>query len=779
MRRLALLLGVLLLPMLAAASSWDQVTLFDWVYPGEANYELLKNAAAQSGHAGWLADRFNRGDKIPQASARELASRLWDDEKVDADTRAKLHEAFKDEPEQLGVPGEGLKKDRLDALSASLDRSSKKLDDVEGSLERNRYGKGSTPAVNMDLYSAYRLDAPSGLVGNDTHGYMAGGINITLMGTLDKANFTLALGGRYFYGADSAPKDFSTLSGITGGGVSFQMPLGEGGLEVHLGDVVDLYMSSLLQSGIFAMNRDAFFVDVLNPYRGPKTIKAMEMGYPAFTIQQQGLYIRRQGAEWYWPFSQTQFLYAPERQFHEFFRPHMTTIGLRLDEDFSGLLSFMDQTRVFYMVQQAGNDEDNLRQSNYLLTLPSGGPPYPIESSFAQSVGADLRLSTGTEFHGEGAVSHFQAKYLSKTAGETYDDTGWYGILSQPVGPLNVALELGAAGPNFLTGPQTPDRIQPGATLDTTGRSMFPGPAPINSLIWHTVIRDPTVLSNNSQRMVLKTELHLSFLSIGLYDGVMPQEVTTSPLVIMTPYIEGNASNGFGWFKIFGQDYTQVPPGFSYAAPGSIPSLGSTKYAQPAFNSKTEARAIYDQAGNSMNVHWQEFSQLGYRTAEFTTLLSQGGVGDHHVMEDGLKSVNFAGTNLIFDLASLFKRDLPLDLSIIGELRDVALTPAVPVLGAGNLFNQAVCIGFLNAALSPDFTVLFMGGYETWKTDHSLFPLNMQVQELGSGFDWKLDPIVSGLQFNLRATSMTYQDLNIAARELSLWTLSVGSTLSY
>ncbi len=69
---------------------------------------------------------------------------------MDGATQAKLKKLFADEPQQMDALDQDAK--RMQGVSSALDRSSQKLDELEASLDKNRYGKGSTPSVNMDLY---------------------------------------------------------------------------------------------------------------------------------------------------------------------------------------------------------------------------------------------------------------------------------------------------------------------------------------------------------------------------------------------------------------------------------------------------------------------------------------------------------------------------------------------------------------------------------------------------------------------------------------------------
>jgi hypothetical protein len=770
----------------AQADTWNQVLLFDWVYPGEPGYQALKQADTETGGNNWLTARMARGEKLPQASVRELASRLWDDARVDEATRATLKKLYTDEPQQLTTEAGELK-----ALSNRLDESSKKLDELQASLDANRYGKGSTPAVNMDMFAAYRSDHPSGLDQADARGYMIGGLNVTLLSTLDKINFTIELDTRYSYGQDSAPAVDSTLQPFLGGGASFQIPLSDGGLEVHLADTVDIDFSPLTQSGIFPGVQDPFFVDVTTAYRGPTALKALDLDYPSATIQQRGVYIRRQGAAWYWPFSLTQLLYAPQEQALLGFTAHLNYSAARLDEDISGRWPWLDTGRFYYVFQIAANDADQMYAEQF---LPGGANIQNVpQKSTSHSLGFDMHQNNwGTEVKTDYAISHYQTQTFAG-ADILYDDSAWIADLIQPIGTLNVALELGAAGPKFLSGPKSYDYTQPGSTIDTIAN--LPGFNNLGLIVdhetvgdptntqWFSYIKDPTILSNNSNRLALKAEWHGSWLSIGVYDGVIGQQVASNSLVMTQPYLEGHDFDGFGFYRMFGASYAAASPPGGAPYPVFGPSLGSafednSLNELSTFNQVTDGQGV-DAKGNTYAVHWQRLLQYSYKGSDFATILTKNGVGDDRFADDSVKTLNYAGGRLIFDLASLSGRDLPLELDIIGQIRDLADLPGVPALGPAHYFNQQVTAAFLTGAVTPAITLLGMAGYETWRSDHSFYPLNMQIDEFGIGSDWKLDSLVSGLQMNLRATDMEFQDLNIYSRGLSLLTIGVAMTLSY
>ncbi|HTB33901.1 MAG TPA: hypothetical protein VK842_03500, partial [bacterium] len=99
---LLLCLGLCLAPLHAEDTDWRNVRLFDWIYSGEASYQLLKQAAEAAGNHGWVAQRLERGQKVPQASARDLALSLEDLDSLDPALKDGLKREFADESKQLG-----------------------------------------------------------------------------------------------------------------------------------------------------------------------------------------------------------------------------------------------------------------------------------------------------------------------------------------------------------------------------------------------------------------------------------------------------------------------------------------------------------------------------------------------------------------------------------------------------------------------------------------------------------------------------------------------------
>ena len=118
-------------------------------------------------------------------------------------------------------------------------------------------------------------------------------------------------------------------------------------------------------------------------------------------------------------------------------------------------------------------------------------------------------------------------------------------------------------------------------------------------------------------------------------------------------------------------------------------------------------------------------------------------------MADSVKTINYAGGTLVFDLKSLLNRTQAFSFVVVGEDRDLAAQAALPTLGEASYFNQQIISGFLTYGISDQVSFVAKAAYELWKSKQTFYPLNIQTTELGSGFDFKLDPYLSGLALNL------------------------------
>jgi hypothetical protein len=846
------ILGILLAAALAGpvradsgadGTRWQSVALFDWIYSGEASYTALKQAADEAQDHGWISQRMQTGQKLPQASARDLALKLEDSPSVDPTTKGKLKQYFADESKQMAQNDQAATAKRLDDLDGTLADASKRLDDLEASLIKNHYGKSSAQGLTLLLYNGFRNDSPAGLAQSMERGMYAGGMELQFMGTVDKVNYTFSLGTEVYYSNLNASNGTcGTCSGwpdeadslltwnnglnyysLIDGGASFQFPLGNGGgLDINLGSGQDLELSPLLFGAEELVNTDAFFQDVMMAYRPPKDIKTLELNYPASTSHFRGVTVSKQGAVWYWPFTKTQLVYAPDTSWWASWDPKFDVVSLRLDEDLGQRGLWLDGGLIYGMVQHDGNDMDQMSGAGLggHTGNPNNNPALFPQHVNSVGYGTNLRFSSGTIIHLDAAASAYdwQFGYGANAPLQAYSDTAFIGTIAQPVGPLNFSLQASQVGPHFLSTPRTPARVQygygPGGAFQDSIANAYPyvgiqdmiyGPSPTYpvqppQLAWISMMNNPALATNNTRQLALKGEWHGSWISAGLYDGAQMQINPTDAYVWTTPYIEGNQNDGYGWFRMFGNTFAAEPapapaPGQAGAyqvggVPGALmplpPLSGAGNFPpgsvlQQNFDLPTDGVAIYGPGPKQITgAHWQQMDQLNNYETEFVTLLSQNGLGDDHMLASSVKTVNYAGANLLFDFAALMNRNLPLQVQIVGEDRDLETAPGFPAFAAGTgLFNQEYTVGFLSWGVNDMVTILGTAGYETWHTNQSDFPVNMQIKEFGLGADLKADPFVTGLLFNFRATMMRYDDLNIGSRELTLSTVSLGSTLQY
>ncbi|HTB23371.1 MAG TPA: hypothetical protein VK914_11780 [bacterium] len=779
-------------------AAWRTVTLFDWLYSGEPAYQTLKQAATAAGDQGWVAQRLDQNQKVPQASARELAQKLEDNQTLDPALVSQLKTLFADETQQMGQSAQDAVAKQADQLDANLAKDSAKLDALEASEAVNTYGKGSSTGVTLNLYTGYRVDDPSAsYLHGQEYTYGMGGMQTAMIGSIGKVNYNFTLGMEYYYNnlnqgspggapglSETLAVDPRTYNGNVDAGLTLQFPLGnEGGLDVSIGAVQNVELSPLLFASIEPVNRDAFFVDVTAPYRAPKVIKTMEMNYPAETYNFRGLYVVKGGSVWYWPFDNTQFIYTPNDQtYYATWDAKLETWSLRVDEDLRARDDWFDGGNYYGMVEGSGNDEEQL------LADGTTGGLSTAQSTQSFGLGSQLRFSSGAIVHLDAAASsyHWDWPNTACNCSQDYSGTAAIATVVQPVGPFNFALQAGQASPDFLSSPRVENRIQIGATQDSIAQPYSVNgvdlasigennPAKPQQLSWLSMMNEPDVLTNNTNQLVLRGEWHGSWISAGAYDGAQMQINPTDAYVWTTPYIEGNENDGYGWFRIFGNTFANGPSVLPFASPGGQ-ATGTADLIN--FNRPTDGHANTPTLAN-MPVHWQQMAQYGNYETEFITLLSQKGVGDSNVLADSAKSLNYAGANLLFDFGALLNLDLPLQLTVIGEDRDMNTSLGLPGGGGDDLFNQQFEVADLNWGVSQTVTLLGTAGCENWKSVQSYYPVNMQITEFGAGADLNEDPLVTGLVFNFRASVMTFEDLNIGSRDLSLITLSLGSTLSY
>jgi hypothetical protein len=144
---------------------------------------------------------------------------------------------------------------------------------------------------------------------------------------------------------------------------------------------------------------------------------------------------------------------------------------------------------------------------------------------------------------------------------------------------------------------------------------------------------------------------------------------------------------------------------------------------------------------------------------------------------------------MTLDFKSIFGRIKPFDLLVTGQMLNVAPKasflpkfgePGDPAVDAdASYLTQGVVVGYLRYGVTNTFELIGMLGNETWRSDHSYYPLMGVVNSRGLGGDFDLDTLLSTLKLRIRARKMYYTDSFYHDRNFSAWETMIGTVLSY
>jgi hypothetical protein len=500
---------------------------------------------------------------------------------------------------------------------------------------------------------------------------------------------------------------------------------------------------------------------------------------------------------------------------------------------------------------KTGTDEDQIRGYNTLIT-----PPAPF-SATSWSVGADLNLATSNALRLQYASSSYSKDFAAYSfpdpsliedwngkpiTGYTrkHSDMAWAAQLTQPLGLMSLALDLSYIGPLFyapaggirnqllITGPEgdpassfygSPtmwaNPLQPKARLED-GEAVT---VSSEDARWKTDIGSPVAFMGNSQKYGLSTEVGWSFVNLRVLGGVIGQINPTGPWITTSPYLEGG-SVGYMLESLMGGNYYFSPPPSNVGSPPTpigpenifvntgYPAGHNVGYYQQEFNRVTDAPAtpaVFEGA-NEKNRHWHYIGHSGYRSMDFTVMLSKQGIGDNRILgtpasglgyEDKRKFTNYLAADLKFDFQSLFGRTLPFEVLSVVEIREVSASPGLPkfsdpahpreLLDGSDpeaelkipYFTQTVSVGYLTYGITSMLSVVTMAGYETWRSNHSYQPLNIVVREFGVGFDLDMAPFLSGLDIIMRSRVLDLRDSFFGMRNFSAWETQIGTQLNF
>lgn len=749
--RLPLLLLCLTLgPAVLRASSWDTVRLFDWVYPGEQSYTLLKGAAQAGGKSGWLVDRMARNEKLPQAAAKDLAYELAANPLLDEGTRQALKEAYLDEGKHLKAGNT-----QSDDLAERLAAVSRKMDDLEAAIQMNNYAKGSNPSLVTTIYSGNRLENTGGVTKPAAHrNYLFAGAGFSFTGQVGGGTFTTGFSYDY-YDNDNATTLSTQGSGINIGGVTVLLPFGSGVLSTRFGGGYTAKMSELLFSDLGAPAKDSYFTNPADNYKPKVQVRVLDIDYPSQNKYTQNIiFVEREGTGEWWPFSNAQFFYGPNNTqwFYTYNTDTTNVAAARLDLAL-GSVGFFDDLRTFGTFTQAENDRDQF----------TAAPPGSIvfQSSNGVELGTEMTFRGGGTARFAYAMSRFEIRPTIKTS-YPYNDAAYLGAIAYPVMGLNTALEFGMAGPYFFTisrKGQFDSHAQLGATMDSTYDINSALPPTTDNIAFQTLMIEPSGLANNSQRLALKTEWQGSFLSWGMMLGSNTNILPSTAVVEFAPILQNRSDNGYAWMRTLGG---------TYSGPAANP-----------YNNASAGAAIRPDGTTNAGAKWSQYYQKAYRRIYFTTLISDGPYSNR-LLANSIKSVNQAELTTRLDFRAFIDRALPLDLIFNGQLRDVAPQMGIPVTDDSTFLQQSVGMAFLTVGLTQELNFLAMAGYEDWSSNKTPKPFHGIAKQVGAGFDLTLDALINGLLMQLRVDSYEHVDLIYPdKRALSIWGGTLSTIYSY
>ena len=760
------LLGMPDAPAMAAPSGEDMekasgMKFIDWLQLGMPGYAELRQGAAMAGSTNWIAPRLADGRPVPQASARELAMELQESDKLPSSLKKDIQKAFPSETTQF-EDHRSQNQAELDKLKPQIEAMEARMDMIEATMKKNVYDKGSFPAAAINYGVGYRVSSGQGLyLGTDATHYAT--IQAIVSGQLPDGAYSVTIGGHF----DTPWVGNKTYVGVSGGNLTL------GSWQLRYGEISNLNFSNLIYSG-FASSASSLFHNSAS-YHQDIGLAPVGVGPP-----NEMWNFRRIGQpSWWWPFNDAQILFTPHNQFYETFNTSkLYDAAFRLD--FSPLQAgSLAEIKPYVSGVYTYNEYNQMKAAGIAQPL--------TQNNRAAAAGFDLSLGNGSTLLFEGAASEWERGDLI----EPLQDTAYYGLATLPLGDFTLVAQASQIGPHFITGgnkPRLSDNVQTGAYLDSMiddiERQGSPG-----TFSYQTIVREPEEMTNNSRRVGLKAEGKGSFMTLGVSYNYSEQIQPSGPWLQSHFVVDGTGYNGNGMFNRFGGQvnlYTPLPYVQSPATGPGNPSYNN----QWAFARSTEDNAnaqgkplITGDIGatglSPGKTYWHELTQLLYNDTQTWILLSQNGVGDHTTRADSRKYLGALKAVLAMDFKPIFDRDLPADLVLDGEVRDVTESPEFPSATDEHLFSQAV--GDLNLRWGLTPVVDFLGnlGYEDWESQQSLYPVRWVIRYGGLGFDFKLDEILSGMMLNLRTDRYEFYDTFFAERSYTAWGASIGTAISY
>jgi hypothetical protein len=723
----------------------------DWLKEGEEGYAELRQAAAMAGSSNWITPRLQDGRPVPQASARELAMELEDSEKVPEGLKARIAAAFPSETKQF-QDHRPQNQAELERLKPQIEAMEKRLDYITETMFKNVFDRGSSPQAGISLNLRYQEGKGEGLPDQGHSARHFAGISVNLSGQLPQGSWGVGLGGGYertvYAGGTSYDVNEASIA-VTGG----QINLGD--WQLALGQRDTLALSTLVFGGISVPSSSQFF-------NVNAELKAIGLVPSGVGLASELFHLRRIASpRWYWPFSEVQAVFSPRNQFYETWNSNkLYDFGARFDFSSMGW-GYLSDVKPYLAWINTYNDEAQLKAAGVAA-------PLRTQNNRAYAMGFDMALLNGSTLLMEGALSDWQRNDLP----EAFNDWAAYGLATLPLGDLTLALEGSQLGPRYITGGNDQRRSgndQTGAYIDTMMEDSERGHP--GAFSYQTIMREPQAMTNNSRRLALKAELKGAWATLGVNYGYSEQILPSGPWVQSHFILNGLDYNGAGWFYRFGQSYQLLPQG-ALAPPGN--QLNNAY----AFARPTQATA-YASGASMGSAYWQDVEQARYRETQTHILMSQRGVGDPNTLADGIKFTGSLKSSLILDLKAVFNRDLPFDFSVNNDLRDTDSQAGFPMLTDEHLLSQMETDCSLRYGISTIAEFLATAGYETWLSQHSMFPVFYISRFYGAGVDLRLDELLSGMSMQLRIQRFEFEDMFFGSRNHNDWNWSIGTGVSY
>jgi tetrahydromethanopterin S-methyltransferase subunit B len=819
----SLFLSLLLLSSLAGASALDRARMFDWYYPSEPAYQLLKRVAVAQNRGGWLLSEMQANKSIPQASARELALDFFQNSGMSPEDKQALQSFFG--PEAAAISNANASELMgVDPLEAKFAQLNLRMNELEETLKKNNFNKQSYPTLTGVFITGYASNGANGMLSDNNQGYFAGSIDMTLNGQGNGGGFTFGWS-QALDTQDRSTPDGRYYPTVKRSVPVFQMGWSDATFEVQLGGSHAVIRHALVQAISSRPGApNSFNVELESNWmaNAGSTAPELKLGLPAGQGEFKNVIsLHKQGTAKYWPFQEFEVIYSPggyDNALTSKFAPNLWGTGVQ--SDLGSLWGLVDHELMYAVANGTFYDDDRLVP--FSLSGESG-------SSMAWGVGSETLLPWAGQLYLEYGQTSLNVRnktklmtaatadlqgYVKPITGfdRRYGGDAFVAAYTHPFGVFVLGLEYSRINPLFTPqiGGVVVDANRGNGTLvngvDNTNISYpypYPGaPKPrgyvdsegkaiIDSdqdLAWSTPFGGATGMMNNTEKTVLQAQLSYSWVSLGLFTGIASQIHPTGPWMHTNPIIEGGDGGKTGLiYQRMGGVWANPPAPLSANPNTTGQSFNCGACNEWTFNRPADGNEIYNGSGSTNKIHWNAISQVDWRKLDYYVNFSEKGVGDSRIALPSIKYINYIAGTLTLNFQDLLGSPLPFVLQMYGESRDLAPQPGFTTFGnpgqAGSpdmiFFNQSTYSAFLEYGWTQTLSSVAILGREEWHSNHSFFPINVGITNYGVGLNIDANKILTGLGIFLRVFTVTLDDYNIAQRQFRIWQSQLSTSLSF